>query len=198
MGKLRVFIVIFLIIIVGFFLVFALLSFRNEKAVLDSNNQGQNSIGDNQETQSPEEGKGILEVISDFLGIGSEGESSEEGFTSSTTQDSVSTQAQISYSIKNFKQSSLCNQYQGTDCIDKTSDCSLLIENLDNQVTGIFEIKFTFSNPLNQELSSDILDYSISPGNNQTFASSFNIQGQEANQDISCSYTTLTIPEKII
>ncbi len=194
MGKLRVFIVIFLIIIVGFFLVFALLSFRNEKAVLDSNNQGQNSIGDNQETQSPEEGKGILEVISDFLGIGSEGESS----TTPTTQDPVSTQAQISYSIRNFKQSSLCNQYQGTDCIDKTSDCSLLIENLDNQVTGIFEIKFTFSNTSNQELSSDILDYSISPGNNQTFASSLNIQGQEANQDISCSYTTLTIPEKII
>lgn len=192
MGKLRLFIVIFLIIIIGFFLVFALLSFRNEKAILDSNNQNQNSIGDNQETQSPEEDKGILEVISDFLGIGSEGESSEEGSTTSTTK------GQISYSIRNFKQSSLCNQYQGTDCIDKTSDCSLLIENLDNQVTGIFEIKFTFSNPLNQELFSDILDYSISPGNNQTFASSFNIQGQEANQDISCSYTTLTIPEKII
>ena len=194
MGKLRVFIVIFLIIIVGFFLVFALLSFRNEKAILDSNNQSQNSIGDNQETQSPEEDKGILEIISDFLGIGSERESS----TIPITQDYTPIQGQVSYSIRNFKQSSLCNQYQGTDCIDKTSDCSLLIENLDNQVTGIFEIKFTFSNPLNQELFSDILDYSISPGNNQTFASSFNIQGQEANQDISCSYTTLTIPEKII
>jgi len=197
MRKLRLFIVIFLIIIAGFFLVFALLSFRNEKAILDSNNKNQNSI-DNQETQSSEGDKGILEIISDFLGIDSEGESSGESSTTSTTQDSVSTQAQISYSIRNFEQSSLCNQYQGTDCIDKTSYCSLLIENLDNQVTGIFEIKFTFSNPLNQELSSDILDYSISPGNNQTFASSFDIQGQDANQDISCSYTTLTIPEKII
>ncbi len=185
---------IFLIIIVGFFLVFALLRFRNEKAILDSNNQSQNSIINNQETQSPEGDKGILELIWDFLGIGSGGESS----TTSTTQDPVSTRGQISYSIRNFEQSSFCNQYQGADCIDKTSDCSLLVENLDNQVTGIFEIKFTFSNPSNQELSSDILDYSISPGNNQTFASSFNIQGQEANQDISCSYTTLTIPEKII
>lgn len=198
MRKLRLFIVIFLIIIVGFFLVFALLSFRNEKEILDSNNKNQTNIIDNQEAQSPEEDKGILEIITDFLGIDSGGESSGESSTTSTTQDYTSTQAQISYSIRNFEQSSLCNQYQGTDCIDKTSYCSLLIENLDNQVTGIFEIKFTFSNPLNQELSFDILDYSISPGNNQTFASSFNIQGQDANQDISCSYTTLKIPEKII
>lgn len=198
MGKLRVFIVIFLIIIVGFFLVFALLNFRNEKAILDSNNQSQNSIINNQETQSPEEDKGILEVIGDFLGIDSGGESSEEGSATSTTQDSVSTQGQISYSIRNFEQNSFCNQYQGVDCIDKTSDCSLLVENLDNQITGIFEIKFIFSNPSKQELSSDILSYSISPRNNQTFTSSFNIQGQEANQDISCSYATLKIPEKII
>ena len=198
MGKLRVFIVIFLIIIVGFFLVFALLRFRNEKAILDSNNQSQNSIINNQETQSPEEDKSILEVISDFLGIGSEGESSEESSTTSTTQDYTPIQGQVSYSIRNFKQNSFCNQYQGADCIDKTSDCSLLVENLDNQITGIFEIKFIFSNPLNQELSSKILSYSISSGNNQTFASSFNIQGQEANQDISCSYATLAIPEKII
>jgi len=198
MGKLRVFIVIFLIIIVGFFLVFALLRFRNEKAISGSNNQTQNSIINNQETQSPEDDKSILEIIGDFLGIDSGGESSEEGSTTSTTQDSVSTQGQISYSIRNFEQNSFCNQYQGADCIDKTSDCSLLVENLDNQITGIFEIKFIFSNPSNQELSSAILDYSISSGKNQTFTSSFNIQGQEANQDISCSYATLTIPEKII
>jgi len=56
---------------------------------------------------------------------------------------------------------------------------SKIAENLDNQVIGIFEIKFIFFDSLNQELSSDILSYPISPGNNQTFTSSFYIQGQE-------------------
>ncbi len=195
MKKIGIFIVVFLIIIVGVFLVLVLFNLRNEKNVLDSNNQTQNNIVNNQETQSSEEDKSIVEVIKDFLGIGSKIKASS---TTPTTQDSVPTKAQISYSIRNFKQNSLCNQYQGSDCIDKTSDCSLITENLDNQVTGIFEIKFIFSDSLNQELSSDIISHSISSGNNQSFTSSFNIQGQDANQDISCAYTTLKIPEKII
>ena len=199
MGKFRIFIVIFLIIIIGIFLVFALLSFRSEKAVLDSNNQDSDVIG-NQEQGNPKEDKGIIEAIGDFLKIDSEGkkEGSEEDPTNPTTQDSSPTLQQISYSIRNFEQNSFCNQYQGTDCIDKTSDCSLTAENLDNQVTGIFEIKFIFSNPLKQELFSDTISHSISPRNNQTFTSSSNIQGQDANQVINCAYTTLKIPEKII
>jgi len=194
MRKIGIFIIIFLIIIAVIFLALGLFSSRDKKVVLDSNNQ--NSDISNQEQGAPEEDKSIIEIITDFLDIGSrKKEGSEED---STNQDSPQTMGQISYSIRNFEQNSFCNQHQGLDCIDKTSDCSLIAENLDNQITGIFEIRFTFSDLSNQELSSDIISYSVNPGNNQTFASSFNIQGQEANQDIKCSYTTLKIPEKII
>lgn len=198
MKKIGIFIIGFLIIFAIFFLVLGFLD--NGKSANsknfnpeDSKNYNAENIINNYQGIAGDIVKDIKEKSSSEGGGGGGGSE-----PTSTTQDFTQTQGQISYSIKNFEQNSFCNQYQGIDCIDKTSDCLLLVENLDNQVIGIFEINFIFSDTLNQELFSNSISHSISPGNNQTFASSFNIQGQDANQDISCSYATLTIPKKII
>jgi hypothetical protein len=179
MKKTGIYITIFLIIIAGLFLVLGILN-ANKSTSQESFNQENNKQESNKDNiQDSESDKNILERIIDFLDIG--GGSDSDGDSS---QDSNQELEQISYSIRNFEQTSLCNEYQAENCIDKSSSCSLTAENLDNQVTGIFEIKFTFFNNLNDELFSESISYSISPGNNQTFKSNFNIQGQEANQDV--------------
>ncbi len=147
---------------------------------------------------SPESDEDIKEEQETEIKAGEEGIEAGEG-TGSEDADSASgcEEKQISYSIKDFNQISICSKYENALCIDKTINCSLKLENLDEEITGLFEIKFVFFNEDNEKLYSSISSFLLEPKTEKIIESIFNIKGEDA-EEIICSYNTLKIPKKQI
>lgn len=110
-----------------------------------------------------------------------------EGGTSSETTSSPSNNCfnqQISYSIRSF------NQVIENNILN----CSLILTNLDEGVTGEFEIRFTVEDNSQNEIYSESLKKIIPSKEEELFSKSFEI----SNQEIVCKYKTVNIPKKEI
>ena len=105
----------------------------------------------------------------------------------------------ISYSLEDFEKSSICNSYQDADCIDKTVECSASVRNLDYDLAGGFEVIFNYRIVGAPETySTDSKIKTVQPRAIEEFSSSIQIQGPEANQEITCSFETGDTPKKEI
>jgi hypothetical protein len=136
---------------------------------------------------------------------GGGGDGDSAGSSSQSTPSSNCQERQISYSMINPNKTSICNEYLGEICINKTTICSIEIENRDNEIGGLFKIEIIFvEKDLGRESGfySEPLEYYIEPREKQIFEASTNIQstGEEglANKEINCFYTTKEIPKEQI
>lgn len=149
-------------------------------------------------------------------GGGGDGSGSGGG-ESSSSQPSGCSLEQISYSLTDFEKTSVCNTYEGETCIDKTITCSLVTTNLDFETSGLFEIMFSFfekdsqdvlfSEPESDEpiqdneqqvLFSSTDSNDLSPYQSKTFQGIANFQDENANKEITCSFSAVQVPKKEI
>lgn len=122
------------------------------------------------------------------------GESAESPAGSNPDADCIL--RQISYSLKEFKKTSVCNVYDGEICVDKILTCSLKVTNLDSELSGLFEIKFNFLKE-DEMIDSEITSQSIEPRSSEIFTASYEYAGEDADK-ITCAFATEKIPEKEI
>ena len=195
--KLIILFAIVLIVSVGFFVVKNNLTDKKDYNLFGSGNE--NGDNENEPTGA---------VISEPLNSGNErnAEDSASGQEESTDGQSSGTECyegQISYSITNFNVTSICNAYDEEICLDKTVICSIEIHNMDDDISGFFEIKLLFveeggnlENPIDEKTSRFFLE----PQDYNLFEDSINIQssgqGGLANKEITCFYSTLEVPKK--
>ncbi|GEM_PF-2911643 len=132
----------------------------------------------------------------------------ESGAGSSKDSDSkkksICTMKQISYSIINLNKTSVCNQNQGSICVNKTVSCSIEINNRDDETSGFFEVKMSFLEK-GKDREKDGFGHKTSkfllgPGEKYLFEGSTSIQstGEDglANKEINCFYNTIEVPKK--
>ena len=100
------------------------------------------------------------------------------------------------YAIKRFEEEAICNQYEQDNCIDKTITCSLVVENFDYGVSDSFKINFIILDENNNQLDSQNVEKLVSSRQEELFLKDFNVQTQEAEEEISCSYSVTKIPVK--
>lgn len=130
---------------------------------------------------------------------GSSGSSGGSGSGSSSSSDDTSSQncrlEQISYALKNFISNSTCNLYQDEVCIDKTTTCFVNVQNLDQEVSGEFEIRFTFLEQ-GEIYFTTTQTKTVQANSIEPFQHSLQLQDQEAQKNIGCTSNTLKVPKK--
>lgn len=181
-----------IIIFILFFLLIALIILNSYREVSnlsekdsenDSENELYNSDTDEDElgTEKPTPGVSGNSVLN-------------QGGGDSQETDCIS--KQISHAIKRFEEEAICNQYEQDNCIDKTITCSLVVENFDYGVSDSFKINFIILDENNNQLDSQNVEKLVSSRQEELFLKDFNVQTQEAEEEISCSYSVTKIPVK--
>jgi len=105
---------------------------------------------------------------------------------------------QVSYSLKKFEKTSVCNEFDVESCIDKTVTCALEVKNFDTEISGTFAISFVFIDEAEENLDTITDSHDLLPEQALEFSAQFNIQGEKANEDITCSFNSAQIPTKEI
>ncbi|MBT3642531.1 hypothetical protein HN604_00040 [archaeon] len=188
-----------LIIILG-----VILSSSIEKKINFEKNQGddpqnsENKEGQeqtNQESESAEEESGTSSSSSGGSGGGSGGSSGQ------AAPDGCSYQ-RISYTIGNQNITEECTNYLGEICIEETQKCFVDVQNLDDEITGIFAGNILFiEEGLTPENYFEITPFSenLGPGEVVQLESTTIITEEVLIAgEIACFYETLQIPEKLV
>lgn len=128
---------------------------------------------------------------------GEGGDSSDSMGDSSEIKESCEL-VQISYSLKNFESKEECLQEEVEECISKQINCTIEIHNLDEQI-GSFELGLV----LFKEENSESIDYltllkDVEGKKFEKVSWSFNVEGNNANEDLSCAFKTTLVPKKEI
>src|SRR3989344_199710 len=173
----------------------------NQEQVNQDSNNPQSANNQQQDAQTTDGSSGFLDMDGGGGGggVGGAGSGSE-----STNSESECEETQISYSLQNFLKNTTCISFDGLDCIEKTSFCSLLVTNLDENITGTFSINFEHYELGNQSniIQNDLQTFALSPDQGETFTSSIMIQSRgengNANKEITCTFSSEEIPAKIL
>lgn len=133
-----------------------------------------------------------------FDGDSSSDRSSSSDSSTATNSGSSCSYRQISYSIVNLNEFSICNLEEENLCVDKTAKCSVEVINFDKTIGGEFEIKFSFYNEENRKdiIASLFSNTLINPNKKQNLETELIIKGENANKNISCYYTATKIPKE--
>ena len=107
---------------------------------------------------------------------------------------------QVTYSIGDIKESYICNSKEEDKCVNKIAKCSVKVNNFDDEISGIFEVKFTFfeKENLSNIISTSLISLSIGPKDMGLFNTEELIQGEDADKNLSCHYSTIKVPRKEI
>ena len=128
----------------------------------------------------------------------SEGSSSGGGDSSGTpTSAKNCIYNQVSYSIGELNEYYFCNLEQEGVCVDKTAKCSVEVINFDETLGGTFGILFTLNEKENRDniIQTQSASTYIEADNKKKLIIETTILGQEADKNISCSYTSTQIPQ---
>ncbi len=129
-------------------------------------------------------------------GAGS-GAGAEDGVGSGL--DSGCIKQQISYALKNFIKTEICNEFDGGICFSKTVGCSLEVHNFDESVSGVFSVRFTFFDN-SAGFDSIVVEKNVNSRDFEIFNGVLELQSEggdgRANQEIDCSFNTEKIPKK--
>ncbi len=108
---------------------------------------------------------------------------------------------QIAYSLKDFKQNSDCNDFDGEICIKKMINCTIDVYNLDDNLNGMFEMRFDF---LEEGIAFDFMlqSFDVAPNAYKTFEGVLEVESSgetgRANKELSCSSITSKVPKEEI
>jgi len=185
--------VVIVLVLVAVFLVF---SNKDVKDFLDKTILGNNSRGNenNNNFSSKEDSEFYFSQNSQGNSQGSSGPISG-GQNASSCQE-----RDITYSLLNLSQNSVCNQYEDEICIDKTVFCSVEINNRDEK-DGFFEIELKFvleSESVPLEIKSS--RFFLRAKESVLFEEQANFQSSgengTANKNINCLFQTTEVPKK--
>ena len=188
-----------IIVLIGVLISFTLLFGGEEKGldkikkVISNPPQENNPSGENSNSRNSGGGSS---------GSSGAGSTSSNTVTGQTTSENCA-ESQISYSLTNFQTNSNCITFENEVCTNKDVSCSLDVNNLDSQTSGNFVINFRFFNYANSELIEERqISNFVEAQNSQLFTTTINIQSQgadgNANQEISCSFSSVEIPRREI
>ena len=122
---------------------------------------------------------------------------------SSELPTNISCDSQIAYSLEYLDVEERCDQEVPEECLRKTVTCSLTVNNFDEQVSGVFEIRFNFiekGDKLNNSFASVKVSDIIYAKSYKIFKAETLISGSSgnANKTITCAFNTLKVPKKNI
>ncbi|MFH1500542.1 MAG: hypothetical protein ABIE22_01200 [archaeon] len=107
----------------------------------------------------------------------------------------VCIERQISYSIKNLTKTSACNEMQDSSCVSKSVTCSIEVNNLDQNVGGLFRVQLKFLRDEDKQiLYTEEKEGVLSGGQTRTLEAVFNLEGADADKVIVCQYESLEVP----
>jgi len=123
---------------------------------------------------------------------GSAGGAGSSGGSTSVT----CTREQISYSLTDFDPKSICNLFQGSDCIEKSITCRAKVRNLDLSVGGDFGIQFSLhkAEDINSTFDGGSNTGFVGANQSSIITLSRIVNSTYANFDISCSSITTSVP----
>lgn len=108
---------------------------------------------------------------------------------------------QVPYALKNFEESSVCNNFQEGICLDKSFKCSLEVHNLDEFAGGIFKLRFVlFDKGTSFILDSKFNELFLNPGESRKVDVFFDLHSEGAdgiaNKEGDCRFFTESAPKK--
>ncbi len=187
-------------VVIVFFLIFLYLI---NSLIYSTNNKFKNnflSLG----RDKPEENQPDTKTNVDFNNIKKNSEDSQSGEAESQTINSESPDScytdKVAYSIGDIREFYICNLEEENKCIDKIAKCSVKVNNFDNEISGIFEVKFTFFEKQNMSnvISTSLVGLFVGSKDMKLFNSEELIQGEDADKNLSCHYSTTKVPRKKI
>mgnify|MGYP000305017590 CR=1 FL=1 len=105
----------------------------------------------------------------------------------------------IAYTMQDFNKQEDCLIYQGTDCINKTVNCSVAVQNLDFEMGGEFTVKFDFKESSTEDtIYSTTESNQIPPREKILFSKEQKFSFPESNKMINCQYSTQNAPQKYL
>jgi len=135
-------------------------------------------------------------------GGGAGGGGAGGGSDGSTIPESANCyELQVPYALKNFEESSACNNFQEGICTDRSFSCSLEVHNLDEEVSGTFVLRFViFEKETYNQLDSTLKESFLEPGKFEKIEAAFNLQSEgadgAANKKGDCRFFTESAPRK--
>lgn len=173
----------------------------------DSKNVSGNFVSSNDKSNSGSDKDSGTNYGGSGEGVGETGDVKTEGGSggvSSSTEGSGGNlncqQIQVSYSVKNLKTTSECENYLGEICINKKIQCSFEVYNLDKEVSGDFGFNiYVFKDEDVANIIDSLYSEKFIPNlGNETFEGDFMITSNgpdgNANQNLSCFYGSAKIP----
>ena len=160
------------------------------------------TLGKNQDSET-NSGNENTKTQNNLQTTGNSNDDASDSQTSSqntNSENSFCYNKQATYSIGNINEYYFCNSLESSSCVDKTAKCSVKVQNLDKTISGNFEIKFSF---FEKENRSNIVEISssnsfIAPNEEKILKSELVIQGNNADKNLSCYYSTTEVPKEKI
>lgn len=183
-----------LIFLVGIF--FAANSSNKKIGSLSSNavnlKDEEQNIQDSDEIKYSSGNSADEEISSDESNVINEGGGSGKSVSLNPECKTVS----VSYALKHFNENSVCNEYSGENCIDKTITCSMEVQNLDSAATVEFKSVFRFYNSQSELVNSATDSKMINSGDTEYFEKNYQLTGEVANNELDCRFDLEEPPQK--
>jgi len=131
-------------------------------------------------------------------GGGAGGGSSSGDSGGSDSDSSGCPEIQFAYSIGEVYTNPVCLDYIGESCVEKKINCYSEIRNLEEDLSGLFEIEFVFYEVENREniLSSEQKSLFLLANERRMINSSLVLQNENLNLNVSCYFNTISVPKK--
>jgi hypothetical protein len=176
------------------------------RGIFQNNNQNPNSDSNNNPNRlnQPDSSTDSLDRENEDnpnenTGEGSEsGEGDDDSGEQNNQTENYCSQI-LSYTLLDFSEQEICNTYQGLDCIDKTLNCSVFVQNLDQELGGDFTVRFDFEDKKTKEkiFSTTETQY-LSPRQTSQFSRSQNFILPNSNNSLQCKFSTENPPARYI
>jgi|SRR3989344_6829933 len=164
-----------------------------------TDNYAKNSQSPKNNSNNNEEG---VNSLSGPLGSAGGGSGSGSGGAASSGNSSCHTE-QISYSIQNINKYLACVTQMPLYCAKQNLNCSAEVHNLDDNVTGIFNLEILFFNKrigITNPLFKIPKKISLGPGEFNVIYGSYNLSFNQVSAslppDLDCFFNTITVPTK--
>lgn len=136
-------------------------------------------------------------------GVSSDGGNGGSSGGTGSGEEGGCSKERISYALKDFSTKTECLDYNGDICLEKNVTCEVVLQNLDKDDIGIFDIKTTILDSSNYS----ILDFSedsinVSSNDLEMLTNYFMLYGDDsegdANKIVNCLFNAIEPPYKII
>jgi hypothetical protein len=189
------------IIVVGLSLILKTEDKEKENTNIQANSKNTNSY--NQDSKEVTSNTSDIDYGDGLVSSGAGSSSSSSGGSSSSSggsqsEETTGMKVRIPYALENFNTIEECLEYDNQVCIKKTTTCQLNLKNLDKEVSGNFEIRFSVLDSYNEEINYDNIRNYVPASFDQEFVASFNILGNQARENITCIQEMIAVPTKFV